>query len=399
MGDARAILDLPSQGSDSKLKKMIIEIMVKPDRQADLARRTDLSAASVSAAIKELTNKGLVETEKGSGSSGKSRGGKVQLRQLRGVVVGVDLGFNHISVVARPVTSSFDQVVQRRETPGMNRGLRLLLPDVLNLIQDAVEETGQKMTDVVTTGLAVPRMVDPLTGTFTPPVLAPWRAEDRPAQELSAKLGVPVAMDNDANLGALAEQTYGSDEAIEHVAYVKASTGVGVGIMIGSILLRGQRGMAGELGHLTIEPDGEMCLCGGRGCLDTIVGAESLVAKAKQAQRGSSRDIPSTLSALVHNAQNGDAVCGRILNDAGRVLGFALAQLCNLINPRHIILGGELAEAGHLVLDTCRQELTRYALTGTVHQDGDFELRTSALSPFAEAQGALILGLQSRSSK
>ncbi|WHT17988.1 ROK family transcriptional regulator [Crossiella sp. CA-258035] len=399
MGDARTLLDRSTHGHGSNLKRLIIEIMIKSDRQSRIARRTGLSSASVSTAVQELSANGVVETDKGGDSSGKSRSGKVRLRELRGVAIGVDLGFNHVSVVARPVTSSFDQVIQRRETPGMNRGLRLLLPDVLNLIQDAVEETGQKMADVVATGLAVPRMVEPRTGMFTTPVLAPWRAEDRPIQELSAALGVPVAMDNDANLGALTEQTYGSDEAVEHVAYVKASTGVGVGIMIGSTLLRGQRGMAGELGHLTIEPDGDVCLCGGRGCLDTIVGAESLVAKAKQAQRGSSREAPSTLGALVHSAQAGDAVCGRILSDAGRTLGFALAQLCNLINPRHIIIGGELAEAEHLVLDTCRQELRRYALAGTVHQDGDFKLRTSALSPFAEAQGALILGLQSRSSK
>jgi predicted NBD/HSP70 family sugar kinase len=399
MRDARELLDNPSPGRESNLKKLIIEIMVKPDRQSRLARRTGLSGASVSTSVQELAEAGVVETDKGGEGPGKFRTGKVRLRPLRGVAVGVDLGFNHVSVVARPVGESFDRVVRHRETPGVNLGLRRLLPGVVNLIGEAVEETGQTLADVVSAGLAVPRMVDPRTGTFTVPVLPPWEADDQPGRSLGEALGVPVAMDNDANLGALAEQTYGSDEAVEHVVYVKASTGVGVGIMIGSTLLRGQRGMAGEIGHLTIDPDGEMCLCGGRGCLDTVIGAESLVAKAKQSQRGSGGDAPSTLNALVYNAHAGDAVCVRILNDAGRVLGFALAQLCNIVNPRHIVVGGELAEAKDLVMSTCRQELARYALVGTVHDGSEFELRTSALSPFAEAQGALILGLKSRSSR
>ncbi|GAA1348974.1 ROK family transcriptional regulator [Saccharothrix algeriensis] len=396
MREARELLDAPAQGRESTRKRLVIEIMVKSDRQSQLSRRTGVSQALVSTTVQELAREGLVEIDAPGG--GRSRG-RVRLSRMRGVAVGVDLGFNHISVVARPVDQPHDRIALRRESPGANVGLRRLLPDVLRLTREAVEETGQGMADVVAAGLAVPRMVDPRTGRFTTPVLPPWEPGDEPAADLAAELGVPVAMDNDANLGALAEQTYTSEEAVEHVVYVKASTGVGIGIVVGSNLVRGQRGTAGEIGHLTIDPDGEMCLCGGRGCLDTLVGAESLLAKVKQSQRGAARDVPTTLAALVLKAHNGDAVCRRVLNDAGRVLGFALAQLCNLINPQRIVIGGELAEARSMVLDTCRQELARYALAGAVEPTDGFELRTSTLSPYAEAQGALILGLRSRSSR
>ncbi|MBW4716283.1 ROK family transcriptional regulator [Saccharothrix obliqua] len=396
MREARELLDRPVQGREVNLKRLVVEIMVKSDRQSQLVRRTGLSGAQVSQSVQELVKDGVLEVD--APGSGRARG-RVRLSRMRGVAVGVDVGFNHISAVARPVGDPHDRIAVRREGSGANIGFRRLLPSVLRLVREAVEETNQGMADVVSAGLAVPRMVDPRTGRFTTPVLPPWETDDDPAGELAAELGTPVVMDNDANLGALAEQTYTSEEAVEHVVYVKASTGVGIGIVVGSNLVRGRRGAAGEIGHLTIDPNGEMCLCGGRGCLDTLVGSESLLAKVKQSQRGTARDVPNTLAELVLRAHNGDAVCVRVLNDAGRVLGFALAQLCNLINPHRIVLGGELADARALLLEPCRQELDRYALAGAVARAEDFDLRTSTLSPLAEAQGALILGLRSRSSK
>lgn len=400
MPDARDLLDHVDQGREGNVKKLMIEVMIKPDIQAQLARRIGLSQAMVSMITKELTDTGVVEVDR---SQGRSRE-KVRLRAMRGVAVGIDIGFNHVSVVARPVDQPLAQAKRRRESPGINVGFKRLLPDLLKLIREAVDETGQGMADVVSAGLAVPRMVDPRTGRFTEPVLPPWDRNDDPAGQLTTALSLPasmpVVMDNDANLGALAEQTYGSaEEAVEHIVYVKASTGVGIGIVVGANLVRGRRGMAGEIGHLTIDPAGDLCLCGGRGCLDTVAGADSLIAKVKQSHRGTSRDTPSTLSELILKAKSGDAVCRRVLNDAGRTLGFGLAQLCNLINPHRIVVGGELADAEDLVLEPCLQELKRYALHGSVGEADDFELCLSVLSPYGEAHGALILGLRSRSSK
>jgi predicted NBD/HSP70 family sugar kinase len=167
--------------------------------------------------------------------------------------------------------------------------------------------------------------------------------------------------------------------------------------MIGHTLLRGRRGMAGEIGHLMLRPDGDMCMCGGRGCLDTIVGAEALIEQARVAYRGNNAvNVPTSLTSLVDMAHRGNAVCVRILNDAGRTLGLALAQLCNLLNPDLVVLGGELATANALVLEPCRRELRRFALVGAVGDGTGFDLRLSSLGPLAEAQGALILGLRSR---
>jgi predicted NBD/HSP70 family sugar kinase len=394
MLEARDLLG-PSSGSrELSRKKIIIELMIKSDRQARLARRLGVSQASVSVAIKELMESGIIKdgTERGS----RPGAGNVRLNRIRGVAVGIEVGFNHTTVIARRVDESYDRVITRVSPEGANSGLPRLLTETKRMIADVVSETGQRMSDVVSAGVAVPRMINPRDGRFTTPVLPPWTANDMPDAALSNILGVPVVIDNNANLGVLAEQTYGLQEPIETVAYVKASTGVGVGIMIGNTLIRGQRGMAGEIGHLPLRPDGDVCMCGGRGCLDTLVGTEALLAQVRQAQRGSVSDAPTTITSLIEKAHNGDGVCIRILNDAGRTLGLALAHLCNLLNPNLVILGGELATAKSLVLDTCRQELRRFALSGAVSEADGFQLQLSSLGMLSEAQGALILGLRSR---
>lgn len=394
MLEARDLLAATSGTRELSRKRMIIEVMIKSDRQSRLARRLGVSQASVSAAVKDLTDNEIVENDTESRS--RAGGGKVRLRATRGVAIGIDLGFNHVTVIARRVDQPHDKPTIRTTDVGANVGLRRVLDEIKRMIADAVAETSQRMEDVVSAGVAVPRMINPRNERFTTPILPPWVEGDEPAAEFSKLLRVHVAIDNDANLGAMAEQTYGLDEPVETVVYVKASTGVGVGIMIGHNLLRGQRGMAGEIGHLTLRPEGHACMCGGRGCLDTIVGAEALLNQVRQAHRGNAFDVPSNLRSLVEKAHNGNAVCTRVLNDAGRTLGFALAQLCNLLNPDLIVLGGELSNGRSLVLDTCRQELRRYALSGAVSETDGFQIRLSPLGSLAEAQGALILGLRSR---
>jgi predicted NBD/HSP70 family sugar kinase len=389
--EARDLLGPAASVKDANRKRMLIEIMIKADRQSRIARRSGVSQASVSTAVQDLAEAGIVETDRTHG-----RSARVKLTSVRGVAIGVDISHDHVTVVARRVDQQYDRISVQQRGDGANWGLQRLLPTVKAMIAEAVEDTGQTLDDVVSAGVSVPRMIDPRTGRFTTPVLLPWQERDEPAEELAKHLGIHVAIDNDANLGAMAEQIYGMDEPAETVVYVKATTGVGVGIMIGDTLYRGHRGMAGEIGHLTMDRYGDVCECGGRGCLDTIVGAESLIAEVRTSHRGSTADVPLTLPSLIEKAHARDAVCMRVLQDAGRTLGIALAQLCNLLNPRLIVLGGELALGRDLVLGPCHEELRRYSLTGAVNPVEGFTIRLSQLSPYCEAQGALILGLRAR---
>lgn len=395
MLDLRAHLRPAVSHRDSNRKRIILAIMMKPDTQAGIARRTLLSQATVSTAVRDLEKDNIVRMERNSAAQGKGRGARVCLQAAANVAVGVDLGFNHVTVIARRVDEQYDRVKVQQSPDGANRGLSHVIPLVKGLIEDAVAETGRTPDDIMSVGIAVPRMIDPRRGTFSAPVLPPWSEGGDPAKELARALGVRVVMDNDANLGALAEQTYGGSEHLETVVYVKASTGIGSGLIVGGNLLRGRSGIAGEIGHLTMDPNGVICQCGGRGCLETIIGAEYLIDQVRKSQLGNSADLPGSLASLIGKAHANDAVCVRALQDAGRLLGRALAQLCNLFNPDVVVLGGQLAAAKDLVLKPCRESLERFALSGAVDPSTGFELRLSALKQRAEALGALVLGLSS----
>ncbi|MFF5016124.1 ROK family transcriptional regulator [Streptomyces sp. NPDC001165] len=391
MADVREVFDrLPGSATRSaNRRKVFLAVAIKSDTQVGIARRTHLSQATVSAAVKELERAGLV---RGAKTDGKGRGGKVFLIPTEQVGVGVHLGFNHVTVVARRLDKVFDDVAVRVNAEGVARGWNRALPVVRDMILDVIEATGRERSDVFSLGVAVPRMIDPRTNEFTRPVLHPWRPGDNPAKDLGDLLGVRAVIDNDANLGALAEQTYGTREHAETVVYVKVSTGVGAGIIVHNSVLRGHRGMAGEIGHLTVDPDGAMCQCGGRGCLETVIGAEALVQQVRLARPRAGADFEH-LEDVIRAAKEHDAVCTRVIKDAGRTLGRFLAQLCNLFNPDVVVVGGQLAECD-VLLDGCKESLYRFALPGAVDAGSGFDLTLSELGTRAEAQGALVLGLR-----
>jgi predicted NBD/HSP70 family sugar kinase len=381
----------PAQGPRAiNRKQVLLAVMIKADTQATLARRTGLAQSTISNVVRELVADGIVVVDRNGQSQGAGQRSVVRLPASRNVSVGVHLGYSQAIAVARRVDQSADRTYVEHIDSGANRGLQEVLPALKRGIEDAVGKTGLELKDVISLGVAVPGMVDPRTGVFAHPVLPPWRPGDNPSRELSRWLRVPEALDNDANLGALAEQTYRTDGDAEMVVYIKASTGIGAGLVLANIPIRGHHGIAGEIGHIVLDPGGMVCRCGGRGCLETVIGADALVRQVREALAGRSTDVPHSLPELIERAQSGDAMCVRVLQDAGRVLGRAVAHLCNLLNPDLIVVGGQLSTAANILLDPCREALGRYALNGAVDS---LILKASSLGALAEAQGALVLGL------
>jgi predicted NBD/HSP70 family sugar kinase len=376
-------------------KQVLLAVAVKADTQANLARRTGLAQSTVSSVVQGMQKEGVLTVGRGGQAAGSGRRTVVCLPPSRNVAVGVHLGFNHVTVVARRLDEPYDRRHTEYVDSGANRGLPEIMPLLRRAVEDAVAKTGRSLDDVLSLGMAVPGMIDPRKGEFTDPVISPWQRGDRPAGELAQWLSVPEALDNDANLGALAEQTYTTNGDAELVVYIKAATGIGAGLVLGNLPIRGHRGMAGEIGHLAMDPRGEFCYCGGRGCLETVIGADALLRQVRTSLSGRAADVPHSLPSLIQKARNGDAMCGRVLRDAGHTLGRAVASLCNLLNPDLIVIGGQLGGAGDLLLNPCRESLRQYALSGAV--DGGMRLRTSTLGEYAEAQGALVLGLNALS--
>jgi len=205
------------------------------------------------------------------------------------------------------------------------------------------------------------------------------------AEAATASFGVPTLADNDANLGALAESIAGAGAGHTCMVYLKASSGVGCGLILDGKVFRGELGTAGEIGHLTMREDGPLCRCGSRGCLEAYVGADALVAQF-------SRQHPdSTAMELFALAAAGDIGAQRLIEDSGRYLGRASAILANLLGPTLIVVGGDMATSGEVLLDGLRDGLRRHALDAVAKK---VSVTGAALGDGSSVIGGLLMALE-----
>ena len=196
---------------------------------------------------------------------------------------------------------------------------------------------------------------------------------------------MPVFVDNEANLGGLAEVRFGAARGADVAAYIEVGHSISAGLLIDGALFRGVTGKAGQIGHVTIDENGPICRCGGRGCLDTLASGPALLELF--------RDDPGMqrMSDLLVMAEAGDASARRVIADAGRHIGTAAASLCNLFDPQLLVLGGELSQAGETLLAPLRHALERSALAG---RDGVPEVVQGELGDRAELLGCLALAIE-----
>ncbi|WP_301128825.1 ROK family transcriptional regulator [Streptomyces cacaoi] len=380
---------METPGSQSSLHRANLERVVRAVRmagsltQAEIARTTGLSAATVSNIVRELKEAGTVEVT--PTSSGGRRARAVSLSADAGLVVGVDFGHSHLRVaignLAHKVLSEDAEPidVDASSAEGLDRAEAM----VRRLVETASAGTGR--AKVIGVGLGVPGPIDIGTGVLGSTAILPGWAGTNPRDDLAARLGVPVYVDNDANLGALGEQVWGAGHGAEDLAYIKVASGVGAGLVISGQVYRGPGGTAGEIGHITLDESGPVCRCGNRGCLETFTAARYVLPLLTP-----THGAGLTMERMVRLAQEGDPGCRRVIADVGRHIGSGVASLCNLLNPSRVVLGGDLAEAGDLVLDPVRDSVARYAIPSAARQ---LTVLPGELGSRAEVLGALALVL------
>ncbi|WP_354642664.1 ROK family transcriptional regulator [Kitasatospora camelliae] len=376
-------MDTP--GSQSSLHRANLERVLRAVRmagsltQAEIARGTGLSAATVSNIVRELKESGTVVVA--DTSSGGRRARSVSLSGDAGIVVGVDFGHTHLRVAVGNLAHRV--LAEESEPIDVDVSAQQGFDRAEAMVGRLLEQAGFKSDKVIGVGLGVPGPIDVETGALGSTAILPGWTGVRPGQELSQRLGMQVYVDNDANLGALGELVWGAGRGLGDLAYIKVASGVGSGLVINGQIYRGPGGTAGEIGHITLDEAGPVCRCGNRGCLETFVGSRYLLNLLNANHPGE-----LTLTGMVQLAQQGDLGCRRVIADAGRQIGMGVATLCNLLNPRRIILGGDLAEAGELVLSPIRDSVSRYAIPSAARQ---LSVVPGTLGGRAEVLGALAL--------
>ncbi|MET7527291.1 ROK family transcriptional regulator [Streptomyces sp. NPDC004044] len=378
---------METPGSQTSLHRANLERVVRAVRmagsltQAEIARSTGLSAATVSNIVRELKDGGTVEVT--PTSAGGRRARSVSLSGDAGIVIGVDFGHTHLRVA---VGNLAHQVLAEESEPlDVDASSAQGFGRAEQLVKRLIETTGISPGKVIGVGLGVPGPIDVESGTLGSTSILPGWTGINPSEELAARLGVPVYVDNDANLGALGELVWGSGRGVKDLAYIKVASGVGAGLVIDGHIYRGPGGTAGEIGHITLDESGPVCRCGNRGCLETFTAARYVLPLLRP-----SHGPDLTMERVVQLAREGDPGCRRVIGDVGRHIGSGVANLCNLLNPSRVVLGGSLAEAGELVLAPIRDSVSRYAIPSAGRQ---LSVLPGALGARAEVLGALALVL------
>jgi predicted NBD/HSP70 family sugar kinase len=358
--------------------------------RADIARVTGLSPSTVSAIVAGLQQAGLVRET----GAGLSRGGRrptmIGFCDDMFALVGVEIGASHITVVVTDLRA--DVRVARSSPYAVRTDPDGALATVRAFIDDGVRELGVARSQIIGIGVGVPTPVRPDAPGRLPPLLVPaWRDHDI-HELLSETYGLPVFVENDANLGALAEQWWGVGKDGKDLTYIKIGTSIGSGHIINGELYRGAGGTAGEIGHLPMDAAGPQCRCGLTGCLTTFIGSESLVARARAEVAGLAGESNVDVADLARAARAGDAGALGIVADVGRHLGVAVASLMNVLNPAVVVLGGDIAGAGEHLLGPVRAAVRERSLATTFENTA---IMTSNLGDKAIAVGGATMVLRS----
>jgi predicted NBD/HSP70 family sugar kinase len=351
--------------------------------RGELVRATGLSRATVGSVVGELLERGLVaEDAPDGGPAGRGRPpARLRLDATAGAAVGIDFGHRHLRVAAADLSSRvlgerWAEIDVDHEAGDAIEAAAALVDEVLAAADVARER-------VVAAGLGLPGPIDARTGTVGSSVILPGWSGLNAREALAQRLGLPVEVDNDANLGARAEAAFGAGRGCSDFVYVKVSSGIGAGLFLGGRLHAGATGIAGEIGHVQVTAGGAVCRCGNRGCLESVAAVPALVDLLRPAH-GDEIGVRD----LVRLVEEGDAGAGRVVSDAGRILGRVLADLCNALNPEAIIVGGDLSAAGAPLLDGINESIGRYSLPASSRS---LLVVAGELGMRAEVLGALAL--------
>jgi N-acetylglucosamine repressor len=390
---------LPRLDHSKELNRRLILEQIRrhePISRSAIVDATGLSKAAVSSIVAELMESGLVE-ETGSQSTAIGRP-RILLSLIPNAAytLGVELTNQECRVIltnlrAEPVA----QVMRPVLSPDLS------VDSLLDLLQACVQQVtaGVDSEQILAMGLCVPGIVDPTTGHVALSVLLPWRNVPL-AQAAATRFPYPVAVFSRGNAATWGERWYGAGQTAVNMLYVRVGTGIVGGLVINGQPYLGQGFGAGELGHVTVQPDGALCRCGNQGCLATVATVDALLSRVSQLLRDAphnplweavGRDLTAlTLDDVIRAAEADNPVARQGLAEVGRWLAIAVASAVNLLNLDMVIVGGPLEQAGEHLLGPLRAELSQRALSTHLAQ---VQVVASALKEDAPSIGAASLVL------
>jgi glucokinase len=274
-------------------------------------------------------------------------------------VAGIDIGGTKIALaLAAPDGRVFEKT---RFPTRVGEGPRVILERVISELGRMIENSGASLAAV---GIGCGGPLDRARGLIlSPPNLPGW--DEFPIVSLvRERFGAPVALDNDANAAALGELAYGAGRGLKHLVYITISTGIGGGVIVRGKLVHGVHDGAGEVGHMTVLPDGPLCGCGARGCLEALCSGTSIARRARERLAAGEESLLSSLDASEVTAQSvalaareGDALARKVWYDTIRHLSVGVGNIFNALAPEAVVIGGGVSTAGEQLFAPLREHV------------------------------------------
>ena len=355
--------------------------------RAEIARLTGLSPATVSGIAAELIQENLVFEKETGDSSGGRRPIRLAINPHGGCVVGIKVMEDH---AIGALTDLEATPLGKQSYPLTDTSPEGVAQALSELISELLRTSDNPTPNLMGVGVGLAGIVDSGQGVVRQSPFFGWN--DVPLRELiQNKVNVPVYVDNDVNTLAFAEKWFGAGRGIDDFLVVTFGRGIGLGIVVNGQFHHGTRGSAGEIGHTVIQPGGELCACGKRGCLEMYASEPAMLRQAAEAyQQRKLSSLPKTPEAMIALANHGEKAVQEIFARAGQLLGQSIANLINIFNPQRILINGEGVRAGDWLFNPMRAAIDEHTMP-SLRQD--VSILVEPLGDDAWARGAASLVL------
>jgi glucokinase len=320
----------------------------------------------------------------------------------RDLLVGVDVGGTKVAVL---VVNGDEQVRSQATMPTVLGDNESTLSGIVAAIRHGLDAAGAQISQVAAIGMGVPGRVDASTGVVRNAVNLGWH-ELSVGEYISAQLDVPCVLENDVRLAAIGTQRYLGRAAPRDMVYVSVGTGIAAGLVLDGKLYRGAHGMAGEIGHMVIEPDGPRCACGAYGCLEVFAAGPAIARLGEEAAQGPEETLlwdyaPITAQVVYEAARAGDRVAQAVTRTVGRYLALAVQHMVMAYDVECLVFGGGVSREGDAFLQPILHEVERLrqdsALAREMLQPGMVRLLPPDYD--AGAWGAVVLAGRGQASE
>ncbi|GIN70150.1 xylose repressor [Bacillus sp. J14TS2] len=355
-------------------------IQSSPISRAEIATKTGLNKGTVSSLVHELIEEEFIYESGPGESSGGRRPVMLLFNKSAGYSIGINIGVNYLLGVLTDLTG---HIHIEKQIKIHSQSFEVWKEKLFAMIRDLIHSTPKSPYSIIGIGVGVPGTVNKSGKILLAPNLS-WKNIELQSI-LEEEFKIPTIIENEANAGAYGEKKYGVGKDSKHLIYVSVGIGIGVGMILNGQLYKGNKGFSGELGHMSINVNGDLCRCGNKGCWELYASEQALIQQAKKSNLLPANQTDLSLEYIVELAESGNEHAINLFHEIGEYLGVGINNIINIFNPQEIVIGNRMASTKKWIQPSLEKQLANRI---QFFQKHDLQIKFSKLSSYSAALGA-----------